>query len=345
MRCLLAFNLNRMPQGDLRNNCNICVTVARLKPQETAIEGAGLRTSTVGMIGASAVFGLLAVFVAQGWLNRQAELRMKSLERPEKTVSTRTVVVASGPLRFGDQLSQRGLREVVWPDEAIPAGTFATINEALAHGKRTVLAPIAPNEPVLKKKVTGPGQKATLSALLQEGMKAVTIRVNDVDGVAGFVLPGDHVDILMTRQADKAASTTEVVLQKVKVLAVDQSADDSKEAPAVAKAVTLEVDTLAAQKLSLAGSIGALSLALRKAGESDVQGTRQVTIGDLGNPADERPVVAATKHFATVTVTRGTKSQEYSVLAEQRAVPGRSDRTPVADAAKLKDMIQGWGDK
>ncbi len=142
-----------------------------------------MRTSTLGMIGASAVFGLLAVFVAQGWLARQAELRLQNVPAKE-AAPTRTVVVAAAPLRFGDQLALRGLREVSWPEEAIPAGTFVSINEALAHGKRTVLAAIEPNEPVLKSKVTGPGQKATLSALLQDGMKAVTIRVNDVDGVA-----------------------------------------------------------------------------------------------------------------------------------------------------------------
>ena len=73
----------------------------------------------------------------------------------------------------------------------------------LAGGRRVVLGAIEPNEPVLSSKVTGAGQRATLSAIIGDGMKAVTIRVNDVDGVAGFVLPGDRVDILMTRQLEK----------------------------------------------------------------------------------------------------------------------------------------------
>jgi pilus assembly protein CpaB len=300
-----------------------------------------VRTSTVGMIGASAVFGLLAVFVAQGWLSRQAELRLKSLERKEPPVATRTVVVAAAPLRFGDQLLQKKLREVVWPDEAIPAGTFASINEALSSGKRTVLAAIEPNEPVLKAKITGPGQKATLSALIQDGMKAVTVRVNDVDGVAGFVMPGDHVDVLMTRQPDKANSSTEVVLQMVKVLAIDQTADAAADKPSVARAVTLEVDTVSAQKLSLAGSIGSLSLVLRKAGESVVEGTRQITVGDFaGGEATPRP--AEPKRFATVTVTRAGKPQEYSVFAE--ADPRTAAREEVSPAkAALQRVLQSWG--
>ena len=78
---------------------------------------------------------------------------------------------------------------------------------------------------MLAVKITGPGERATLSALVRPGMKAVTIRVNDVEGVGGFVLPGDRVDVVMTRQLDKGKASTEVVLQNARVLAVDQIAD------------------------------------------------------------------------------------------------------------------------
>lgn len=276
-----------------------------------------MRTSTAIMMGCAVVFGLLAVFVARAWLSSQAELRARSEPRPA-AVATRTVVVAAAPLRFGAPLAAQNLREVAWPQEGIPAGTFSTIDELLSAGKRIVLSSIEQNEPVLRWKITGPGQKATLSAVIREGMKAVTIRVNDVEGVAGFVLPGDHVDILMTRQFDKATSTTDVVLQNVRVLAVDQMADDSSDKPTVVKAVTLEVDTGDGQKLSLAGTIGTLSLALRKAGESVVQDTRRVTVTDLSR--SEAPT-AEPKRFTTILVTRGgkaqdQKAQEYNVPTE-----------------------------
>jgi pilus assembly protein CpaB len=265
------------------------------------------------------VFGVLAVVVARTWLNHQADLRVRA-EPKQPSVATRTVVVAAMPLRFGAHLSPQALHEVVWPEGAIPTGTFASIKDIVGDGKRIVLSSIEPNEPVLRSKITGPGQKATLSAIIRDGMKAVTIRVNDVDGVAGFVLPGDHVDVLMTRQADKAAGTTDVVLQNLRVLAVDQMADDSSDKPAVVKAVTLEVDTADAQKLSLAGSVGALSLILRKAGESMVQDTRRVTITDLSR-SDRPPTAHEPKRFTTIVVTRGSrtqdqKSQEYSVPTE-----------------------------
>ena len=261
------------------------------------------------MVGFAVVFGLLAVFVAQAWLNRQAELRLRSMDTRPAAVATRTIVVAASPLRFGTHLSGQQLREVTWPEAAIPAGTFATINDVLGPGKRIVLAAIEPNEPILRTKITGPGQRATLSAVIEEGMKAVTVRVNDVDGVGGFVLPGDHVDVMMTRQP----GNNDVVLQNAKVLAVDQLADDSADKPTVVRAVTLEVDTIAAQKLSLAASLGNLTLALRKAGEADVEGTRRVTVGDLGNPDAPR---TAPRPYAVIAVTRAGERKEYNVSRE-----------------------------
>jgi pilus assembly protein CpaB len=276
-----------------------------------------VRKSTLVMMACAVLFGLLAVFVAQAWLNHQNELRMRAMDVQEPALPTRTVVVANAALRFGNALSPGSLREVAWPEGGVPAGTFASINELLS-GKRIVLASIEPSEPILASKITGPGQKATLSAIIRDGMKAVTIRVNDVDGVAGFVLPGDHVDVLVTRQPEKNNSNTDVVLQNVRVLAIDQLADDATDKPMVAKAVTLEVDTIAAQRLSLAGSVGALSLALRKAGELTAESTRRVSLIDLESGYATAPVVKPVegKSLATITVTRAGKAQDYSVPAE-----------------------------
>ena len=164
--------------------------------------------------------------------------------------------------------------------------------------------------------MTGPGQRATLSAMIRDGLKAVTIRVNDVDGVGGFVLPGDHVDVSLTRQIDKVNATSEVVLQNVRVLAIDQIADERLEKPSVVKAVTLEVDVAGGQKLSLAASVGSLSLMLRKAGEANNQYTRRITLSDLGPTTpvaqDRSPRQAST----TVAVRRASSREEYSVPTE-----------------------------
>ena len=268
-----------------------------------------MRTSTIVMIAFAVVFGLLAVFVAQSWLNSQAEQRMRSLEANKKPIKARTIVVASKPLRYGTELVAAQLREVAWPEDALPTGSFAKIQDLLSGGKRVVLAAIEPNEPVLSVKVTGPGQRATLSALVRNGMKAVTIRVNDVDGVSGFVLPGDRVDVVLTRQVDKESASNEVVLQNARVLAVDQLADERADRPAVAKGVTLEVDTVGAQKLSLAATVGNLSLMLRKAGEANNQYTRKITLDDMGAPSTPtaRPVVAT--NVTTVAVRRAANRE------------------------------------
>ena len=109
------------------------------------------------MMGCAVLFGLLAVFVARAWLSSQAELRAKSEPRPA-AIATRNVVVAASPLRFGIPLSAPALREVAWPEGAVPANTFSSIEEVLAAGKRIVLSSIEQNEPVLRWKITGPGQ-------------------------------------------------------------------------------------------------------------------------------------------------------------------------------------------
>jgi pilus assembly protein CpaB len=264
------------------------------------------------MIGVAIVFGLLAVFVAQSWLKSQAEARLRSLEANKKPLLTQTIVVASRPLRFGNELVPQALREIAWPRESLPAGAFAKIDELMSAGRRVVLTAIEPNEPVLAAKITGPGQRATLSSMVAQDMKAVTIRVNDVDGVGGFVLPGDHVDVSMTRQ-DKETAWSQVLMQDVKVLAVDQLADERVDKPSIAKAVTLEVDVAGAQKLSLASQIGTLSLILRKAGETTSSRTARITLKDL--MSDFIPEKTQSK-TATVTVMRASAKTEYSVVKE-----------------------------
>ncbi|WP_031197886.1 Flp pilus assembly protein CpaB [Mesorhizobium sp. LSHC422A00] len=245
-----------------------------------------MRANTVIMIVLAGVFGVLAVVLANIWLagQRSAMARTDDVQRD-------TVVVAAVALKFGDTLSADKLREVEWPSGAVPAGAYKTTQDLLTKdlpaggGTKQALQSIGVNEPVLATKITGPGQRATLSAVLGEGMKAVSIRVNDVLGVAGFVYPGDRVDVLLTRTVRNAEggdqSFVDVLLQSMKVLAVDQVADESKDSPTVVKSVTLEVSTKDAQKLTLAAGAGQLSLALRQAAASKGEMTERVTLSDL----------------------------------------------------------------
>jgi pilus assembly protein CpaB len=276
-----------------------------------------VRTSTFVMIGFAILFGAIAVFLAQTWLHNQAELRIRSIEAQRKSEPpAHTIVVASQPLRFGDELSARALKEVPWPNDALPAGAFGKIAELTAQ-KRVVVMPVEPNEAVLASKITGPGERATLSATLLHDMKAVAVRVNDVEDVGGFVLPGDHVDVVVSRPSgsDGSAATSDVVVQNARVLAVDQTADERAEKPSVGKTVTLEVDVTDGQKLALASLVGTLSLMLRKAGELSEVSSRRITLADLGRTVSPRKDM----RFVTIGVTRAAKRQDYSVPVETLA--------------------------
>jgi pilus assembly protein CpaB len=291
-----------------------------------------VRISTIVMIGFAVLFGLLAVFIAQSWLNSQAEMRMRNLEANRKPIETQTIVVASRPLRFGAELGSSSLREIAWPENAVPAGAFAKISDLTASGRRVVLTAIEANEPILSSKITGPGQRATLSAMIADGMRAVTVRVNDVEGVAGFVLPGDRVDVGLTRHADKA-NTNDVFLQNIKVLAIDQTADERTDKPSIARAVTLEVSSTDAQKVALASTVGTLSLMLRRAGEAKAADTRRVTLVDLTNgnapgAADE----GEPPRFKTIGVRRASKRDDVSVPVEDlNSTVGAAARGRAAD--------------
>src|SRR5262249_9474324 len=155
-----------------------------------------------------------------------------------------------------------------------------------------------------------------LSALLDEGKRAVTVRVDDVREVAGFILPGDRVDVVLIRSVT-GENVSEVLLQHTKVLAVDQLANERQENPTVVKAVTLELDTDQAQKVILATNVGKLSLILRQAGEGNPVPTQRVTERDLSKQEPESvptPLAAPVRNSATVNIIRNMRREDYSVL-------------------------------
>jgi pilus assembly protein CpaB len=211
-------------------------------------------------------FVLLAVSVLLGAITVIGLRHMSASRAAEPRLHAATVVVASRPIGFGEELTPDLLRVQAWPNDAKPQGSFETVGQVTAQ-RRVALGPIAANEPILTARVSGPGGRATLSGVIRVGMRATTIRVNDVFGVAGFVLPGDFVDVLITRddggRTTQESKRTDVLLRSIRVLAVDQLANQNKNDPVVAKAATIEVTPEQAQKLALAAEVGTLSLALR----------------------------------------------------------------------------------
>ena len=185
------------------------------------------------------------------------------------------------------------LKTVQWPREALPPDGFATVEEIFAGattpGDRIALIAVAQNEPVTKGKISGFGGRPTMSRQVADGMRAISIRVDDVVGVAGFVLPGDRVDIMLTRRIGPSANNlvNEVLLQNVSVLGINQTADQQADQPIVGRTATVEVTPEQAQKLVLAQQAGSLSLALRSV-----------------ETAGQIPVVAITEADLTTTQRR-----------------------------------------
>lgn len=212
----------------------------------------------------SVLISALAIWGAMQWMNRQVEKR--------STRQTLKVVVAAANVAAGSRLTPELLKTVDWPAENPVAGSFAD-KQALLN--RVVVISLGAGEPLLEQKLAPLGSRAGLSALIDPGMRAVAVRVNDVAGVAGFALPGSHVDVMVNIQDDQGKMVSKIVLQRIRVLAVAQDAavkDDVK--AKVVNTVTLEVTPQQAESLDLARSVGNLSLALR-------------------NQVDEKPVVTA----------------------------------------------------
>ena len=182
---------------------------------------------------------------------------------------TTTIIVAAEALPFGANIDAQSLRLVTWPQESIPPGSFTSMDEVFAgaegDGDRIALSALVAGEPLLRSRISGFGERPILSRQVAEGMRAMTIRIDDVSGVAGFVLPGDRVDILLTRQDETIEDlmVTDIILQNIVVLGIDQSADQRTDEPIVARAATVEVTPEQAQKLALAQRAGDLTLALR----------------------------------------------------------------------------------
>ncbi len=271
--------------------------------------------------------GGIAAFMARQWLQNQAGMSAVASQ------SVGTIVVAAQPLPFGAVVSAENIAEIPWAAGALPEGAFVSKEDVLKGGRRVVLSPFNRNEPVLSSKITGPGQRGTLSSLLEEGKRAVTVRVDDVRGVAGFVLPGDFVDVVLIGEdpAFQRENYSEILLHHVKVLAIDQLASERQEQPTVAKAVTVEVTAEQAQKILLASNVGKLSLILRQPGDLNADSAKRVTERDLGRdrprraaappppppPAPPPPAAAAPppppSSTVTVSIVRGNKKEDYNV--------------------------------
>ncbi len=249
---------------------------------------------------------------------------------PVKTVSvpTHAVVVASSDLQVGAELHADDLKAVEWPAAAVPAGTFGRASDLVGRG---LIVPVVQNEPILEAKLAPKEAGAGLPPVIPQGMRAMSVRVNDVIGVAGYVLPGTRVDVLVTASPtdQRPDTTSKLVLPNVQVLMAGTKMEqpgDSKGKPQAVTVVTLLVTPEQAERLTLASTEGKIQLALRNPLDLSTPATpgvkpavllgapalvaRPVRRGVLTSrvPKSQQPAMAAAAEpTATVEVIRGEK--------------------------------------
>src|SRR6185436_11149534 len=187
-----------------------------------------MNRQTMITLAVAVVLGLFAVFIANSYISGR--------EQKADLTGTTKVAVAAVPLAYGTDITPGKIKFVDYPKASLPPGAFMTQAQLLPEGKkRFALMTIDINEPVLASKISGEGQGASIAALLTEGMRAATVRIDDVSGVAGFVQPNDSVDVLITRTVTGSNQQfTDVLLQNVRVIAIDQEAKNSDGTPKLA---------------------------------------------------------------------------------------------------------------
>ena len=297
-----------------------------------------MKRNTLATLGGAVVFGMLAVWLAQGWINDavQSEFAAKRSAQPKVTKKEPglPVVVAKTDVAFGVKLTPDMLEVIEIPKDAKPLGTFASLEDLKLDPTRPTVAliPISANEMLFDHRISGPGGRGSLSALITPGMRAFTIYVSAVSGVGGFVVPGDRVDILYTRDVDQQRNgsnlKSDLLLQNVKVLGIDQNLNDQTDQPAPADTLTLEVTPVDAQKLRLAQDMGTLAISLRRNGETDVikgQTVSATTLLGTTTSSSSRPTVqrpsrrkpAKTSSGSEVVVVRGDVREPVLVFDDE----------------------------
>ena len=276
-----------------------------------------MRVVTMVSLGASAALGVAALFVARTWLPSNAQSKAEA-GSPAAVKEWKPVVIAAHPMAYGAKVEAKDLVLAKMPAQFVPEGAFTTIASVMSqdHGAPpVVINAIAAREPILPAKVSGPGARPSVAIQIAEGKRAYAIRVNDVAAVGGNMLPGDHVDVVLMRNMALNGGppnlASDIVLQNVRLLGIDLNVDPASVQTKVSSTATVEVSMEDAQKLSLASSLGTLTLALRRTGAAEAAFVKPLRIADM--------------HLSMAYSDANTKA-----AAAQPAAPGAAPAKPAA---------------
>jgi pilus assembly protein CpaB len=237
------------------------------------------------IFGLALIAGLaLAGYAVHTAQNRFGQYQAALAQTQSRIIQTEKVWVVNRQLKYGDQLRPNDVREVDWPAAAMPSGIFKDQAEIFPEGEgpRTVLRLMERDEPLLASKVTAPGREAGIAATLTPGMRAFTLSVDVNSGVAGFLRPGDKVDVYWTGSGNNGG-VTKLIEPNLPLIAIDQITDEQRNNPTIARNVTVEASPAKVAKLAQAQATGRLTLALvgvSDDSESDaVQATMREVLG------------------------------------------------------------------
>lgn len=260
------------------------------------------------MLALALVMGGLTVFLVNTYLQREVA------EGPRvKEIRTVQVVVAAADLKVGTKLEPIMLNVVDWPLASVPEATFGAVTAVLGEKPPVVLQEIRKGEPVLPYKLSPHGARGGLPSRIPEDMRGITVPVTEVTGVAGFVMPGDFVDVLHTSAIGRNDDlpVTRVLLQNVQVIGIDQLSSQDSSKPTVVNAVTLLAAPEAAQRLTLALATGSITLILRNEFDASLLAASDVTWQHLVPfiPEPEKPRVVKRERRAPVVAAPPPKPQ------------------------------------
>lgn len=256
--------------------------------------------------------GMAAVAMAAVWLNSRASLL------------TTHVVVAREDVQIGTRLQPGMLELVDWPSTSPLKNPLTSIEQAT---DRVVNMPLVKGEPISTAKLAAKGETGGLSAVLREGRRAVTVKVNEIVGVAGFALPGNYVDVMVNTPDSQNNLVSKIVIERIQVLAVAQDVANLESKPKVVNAVTLEVTPAQAEKIDLARSVGSLSLVLRSQVDTESVATVGARKHDLlqgGELLEGTPLAKPLPRVA-----RAIKASAAAVAAPQGLGPTSGGTTEV----------------
>ena len=206
-----------------------------------------------------------AVYLARDFIGQQQAQLAEAEAAKKAIVPVKNVYVVNKRMRYGQRLTIDDVKTVRWPEAAIPKGAFTSEEALFPKGpevQRSILRTLEPDEAVMDIKVTKPGEDAGVSSRLSPGMRAFAIRTDVTSGVSGFLRPGDRVDVYWTGSVQAGQNVTKLIEANVRLVAINQSADEDRNSPIVAKTVTVEVSPRQVAALAQAQATGRLSLSL-----------------------------------------------------------------------------------